>query len=181
MENTSPVAAQVKQRLYAMRNGIVADSLRKAGCPHRMIFGVNLPQLVGVASEFEPSAALADELWADKSLRESRLTAAMLYPVEELDRKRAGEMINDIMWQEEADILCFKLLRKTDFAAQLAADLCESEFPLKRYAGLRLWFNIVGKHPSEALAAAENELKRSEPIALASMLSEEAQFLLNGC
>ena len=32
-----------------MRNGIVADTLRKAGSPYRIIFGLNLPQISEIA------------------------------------------------------------------------------------------------------------------------------------
>lgn len=164
-----------------MRNGVVADSLRKAGCPYRLIFGVNLPQLTEIAEECGQSEELADSLWADRDLRESALLAPMLYPAEKLNIEKARELCGNILWHEDADILCFKLLRKADFAPVLAKELCEEDAPLKRYAGLRLWFNIVARYPSEALSAAHTELSRPQPISsLASMLAEEARFLLEG-
>lgn len=171
---------RLKRRLFAMRNGVVADSLRRAGCPRRIVFGVNLPQLNEIAAEFGPSEELADALWADTPLRESALLAPMLYPAEKLSFDKARKACESIVWTEEADILCFKLLRKTDFAPELAEELSASEEPLRRYTGLRLWFNIVARYPAQALAAAEAELKRPQPIStLASMLAEEARFLLN--
>ena len=161
-----------------MRNGVIADSLRKAGCPRRLIWGVNLPQLSEIAAGLEKSVELAEALWADSSLRESILLAPMVYPLESINIERAREMVDDILWAEEADILCFKLLRNADFAPDLARELCQSDRPLKRYAGLRLWFNIVAKHPSGALEAALGELSRPEPLGLASMLAEEARLFL---
>jgi len=172
----------LKRRLFAMRNGVVADALRKAGCPHRIIFGLNLPQLNEIASEMGKSAKFSDRLRADTALRESALLAPMLYPVAELTYDKAREMALTTMWHEDADILCFKLLRHTPFASQLAAELCKAPdtAPLARYTGLRLYFNIVAQYPAEALEAARRELSRPQPIStLASMLAEEAQFLLS--
>ena len=39
----------IKRRFFAMRNGIIADTLRKAGLDYRMIFGLNLPQITDIA------------------------------------------------------------------------------------------------------------------------------------
>ena len=161
-----------------MRNGIVADTLRKSGCPYRLIYGVNLPQLTEIASMTEKSEKLAQELWDDMDLRESRLLAAMLFPIESITMEKARRMVDSFKWQEDADITCFKLFRNTNFASSLAHELCRSEKALDRYTGLRLWFNIVSKYPDEALRAAREELKRENPISgLASMLAEEAELI----
>ena len=49
----------IKRRFFAMRNGIIADTLRKAGLDYRMIFGLNLPQVVEIAGEQPHEPALA--------------------------------------------------------------------------------------------------------------------------
>ena len=41
----------IKRRFFAMRNGIIADTLRKAGLDYRMIFGLNLPQITDIAAD----------------------------------------------------------------------------------------------------------------------------------
>ncbi len=170
---------QLKRRLFAMRNGVVADSLRRAGCPHRIIFGLNLPQLSEIAAEIGPSEELAGQLWNDTPLRESVLLAPMIYPADKLTFEKARELVGNVMWAEDADILCFKLLRKAPFAPSLAAELCSDSGRLARYTGLRLYFTIVGTCPSEALAASEAEMSRPDALsALASMLGEEARFLM---
>ena len=74
--NDFNIMQQVKRSLFAMRNGVVADSLRKAGCPHRIVFGVNLPQLNEIAAKYGPSEELAEALWADTALRESAFAGA---------------------------------------------------------------------------------------------------------
>ncbi|MDE7376526.1 MAG: hypothetical protein K2N16_06735, partial [Muribaculaceae bacterium] len=65
----------LKRSMYAMRNGIVADALRKGGCPHKMVFGVNLPQLAEIARNFGKNREVAEQLWADTSTRESMMLA----------------------------------------------------------------------------------------------------------
>lgn len=173
---------QIKRSLFAMRNGVVADTLRRAGCPHKFIFGVNLPQLNEIAAQFGQSADLATALWADRNPRESRLLATLMMPAESVDEGLARKMADEVIWQEEADMLCFKLLRGKPFAASLAAELCaDGRPPLQRYTGLRLYFNLVGTHAAEAAAAAKAELKRPDAIrGLAAMLAEEAAFILEG-
>ncbi len=169
----------LKRRIYAMRNGIVADALRKAGCPHRFIFGVNLPQLAEIAAETEHSVEFAETLWADNASRESMMIAPMLYPVEALTIDAARRLASGVTWSEDADILCFKLLRHAPFAAELAAELCASESRLARYTGLRLYFCTISANAEKALEAANIELQRPDTLSgLASMLAEEARFIL---
>lgn len=170
----------LKRRLFAMRNGVVADTLRKAGCPHRIIFGLNLPQLNEIAAEYGEDRQLSEALRTDTALRESALLAPMIYPRADLTIESAREMAAGVLWHEDADILCFKLLRHAPFAAKLAAELCEkNDDRMARYTGLRLFFTIISQHAAEASSAAERELMRPDAIStLASMLREEAGFLL---
>lgn len=161
---------QLRRRLYAMRNGIVADALKKGGCPYPLIYGVNLPQLNEIAREIGISEDDAEILWADKGLRESALLAPMIFPVEKLTIAKARQLIESAAWEEEIDILCLKLIRNADFAAELAEELSNSNIPFKRYAGLRLWLNLINKYPHEALLAAKRELEQESPLPLARLI-----------
>lgn len=102
------------------RNGLVADTLRAAGmdCYH-IIFGLNLPQLSSIAAQFSPDIQLAQALWADAKVRESRLLATYLYPREQVSREHAIELMSQTQTQEEADMLAFRLLRYLPFLAEL--------------------------------------------------------------
>lgn len=170
----------VKRRFFAMRNGIIADTLRKAGSPFKIIFGLNLPQIVEIAESCPKSAALATRLWNNSSTRESMLIAPMIFPRDEFSLSTALEWIETIPAAEVADILCHRLLRYLDFAPELAETLCLSDKEMTRYTGLRLYFNLVQKHPESALAAAKREISSPAPLtlAIANGLKEEAEFLL---
>ncbi len=82
---------EIKHRMYALRNGAVADAMRRMGAPYRIIFGVNIPQLVAIAGDTPQSAQLAEELWHNDSTRESLLLAPMVYPPEQFDISTARE------------------------------------------------------------------------------------------
>lgn len=169
----------VKRRFFAMRNGIIADTLRKGGSPFKIIFGLNLPQIVEIADSCPKSASLAESLWNNSSTRESMLIAPMIYPRNDFSYSKAVEWVNDIPAPEVADILCHRLLRHLDFARELAEDLCLSANEISRYTGLRLYFNLVNRYTEQALRAARRELQAPTPLTrpIAASLASEAEFL----
>ncbi|MBD5356000.1 MAG: hypothetical protein HDR88_03205 [Bacteroides sp.] len=134
---------KIKHLFMAYRNGIVADTLRKAGINYSIIFGLQLPQLSMIAREFEPDMNLAMQLWNDKNIRESRLLACYLFPAEELTEQQCIDLAESLQTKEEADILCFRLLRRLPFADKLADRLImESASPLFAYCGEALIRNL---------------------------------------
>ena len=133
----SPLQA-IKHRFYAMRNGIVADTLRRAGAEYRVIFGVNLPQLKEIASDIGYDAVLARELWANVSTRESGLLAPMIMPAEEFTIDEARRWVASAPSVEAVDVLCLRLLGRMPFAAQIADECLVSDSRLMQYAAMRL-------------------------------------------
>lgn len=118
-----------KHLFMTFRNGIIAETLRKAGMPYKIIFGLQIPQISEIAKELiqnlstEEISSLADELWNDKSVRESRLLACYLFKPEDTSYEKAKYLANDTITNEECDILCFRILKKLPFAAELADNL----------------------------------------------------------
>ena len=171
---------QVKRRFFAMRNGVIADTYRRAGSPFRIIFGLNLPQIVEIAGDFGPDAGLAEALWANTSTRESMLLAPMLLRPEDLTEENALKMIEECPSAETVDILCHRLLRKTPFAFSLAMKAAEAgRSPLTRYAALRLLWHQLLSHPVECRRIANDELKRNEPLTSqpARQIIDELDFM----
>lgn len=157
-----------------MRNGIVADTLRRAGSPFRIIFGLNLPQIVEIAAETGYNRELAESLWANSTTRESMLLAPMLVNPATFSREDARRWISTIPTAEVADIFCHRLLRHTEFGWELAEELTRhpgGDYDL--YTGLRLGNNLVSKDPHRALVLA-GEINHP----LARQLKEEAKFIL---
>lgn len=110
---------EIKKEFFAFRNGIVADALRKAGMPYKVIFGLQVPQLAQIARSYEPSIELAEQLWTDKEVRESRLLAAYLFPAGEITKEKAIELMRSVQTPEESDMLAFRLLKRLPFVAEL--------------------------------------------------------------
>lgn len=163
-----------------MRNGIVADALRKGGSPYRLIMGVNIPQLKDIAADTPHSTELARTLWNRTSSREAVLIAPMIMPREEMTQAMAEEWMMTVPDCEAADILCHSLLRHQEYAPDLAEQLLlNPETPaMVRYAALRLMFNLVGKSGRRFRSYAATEAAAGEPLTarIARVLVEEIDY-----
>lgn len=172
----------IKRHMFAMRNGIIADTLRKAGSPFPMIFGMNLPQLAETAAMFGPDKAAATALWNDTRTRESMLLAPMMLEAASLSRDEIDVMIREVNCTEVADVLCLKLLRKRDDALDIAKKCLDPSVRslMTRYLGVRLLWNLVNAFPREVLrlALAEAETADGFTRKIAADLAEEARYLL---
>ncbi|MCM1368930.1 MAG: hypothetical protein NC204_00990 [Candidatus Amulumruptor caecigallinarius] len=103
---------EIKQLFFTFRNGIVADALRKAGYPHKMIFGLELPRIAEMARELGPDDVLAEKLWNDRDVRESRLLAVYLMQPDNVSADDALRLASDVRTVEEADMLSFRLFKR---------------------------------------------------------------------
>ncbi|MDE6296978.1 MAG: DNA alkylation repair protein [Muribaculaceae bacterium] len=108
----------IKHQFFAFRNGIIADALRKQ-TNYSVIFGLQVPQIAQIAKSLSPSMQLAETLWSEQSTRESRLLATYLFPVDEVDMKKALSLASQANNVEEADMLAFRLLKWLPFADSL--------------------------------------------------------------
>lgn len=139
---------EVKHLFMTYRNGIVSDALRNAGMPYHVIFGLQLPQLSDIARAAKsklPSSqhqALAKEFWADRMVREARLLACYLFDPEGMSEAFATNLAEDVRTREEADILCFRLLRHLPYARELAEKLLDDNRQLVAYCGEALKRNL---------------------------------------
>lgn len=180
LDSDKSIMQNVKQRFFALRNGVLADILRKSGSPYRIVFGLNLPQLREISSAFGADQDLAEALWANDSTRESRLMAPMVADRAKFGIGEVRRWIASIKGTEEADILCHSLLRHTGYVSELVSELAESDKALERYVVLRLIFSRVASAPDEALRLALAEIGRNDALTrtVAAQLKEEALFVL---
>ena len=130
--------ARIRKEFYALRNGMIADTLRKGGLEQKYIFGLQLPQIKATAERFRPAAddgaaSLARALWSDTDCREARLTAFHLMPPSRIAPEEATAWAEGTLTREEADILAFRLLRYLPQAADIADRLSASGIPLRKY------------------------------------------------
>lgn len=135
--------AEIKQAVFARRNGVVAASLRRAADPHAIVLGVTLAELSEIAKDLPHNASIARALWGERNHRECRLLAPMLMPPEECTPGQPLEWALDVLGEEEADILCHRLLRRLPDATLLVDSLLLHPEYLPRYTALRLILNLI--------------------------------------
>lgn len=138
-----PSTSEIRKQFYSMRNGLIADTLRKGGLKQKYIFGLQLPQIKEIATRFRPknnkeATILARVLWNDKECRESRLLACYLMPPAEISKDEAFAWAKDITTREEADILAFRLIRYLPDATEIAFALDASVSGLHKYAAIAI-------------------------------------------
>lgn len=168
----------IKQQFYLLRNGVIADVIRKSGLGYEMCFGLNLPQLKEVAASLVPSKSLAQELWADRRCRESLLLAPMVWPKAEVSSEEATELLATSPNTEVTDILCHSLLRFLPDPLSISEKaLLGNE--MSRYGAVRLAFNALGSDLERASSIARKELERNSTLtsSLCKKLLDEADFL----
>lgn len=124
---------EVKRLFFTYRNGALADTLRAAGHPCAVIFGLMIPQIADIARSLEPSSELAQRLWDDSGVRESRILATYLFPPEEVTREDALRLASEVRNAEEADMLAFRLLKRLPFAQQLLEEIGTLGTPMAPY------------------------------------------------
>ena len=183
MDTDNNLSREIRKEIFAFRNGIVADKLRKAGDPHTMIMGCLLVDVQAIVQrqreaidDAQTLKALALELWNDTNSRECRLAAPMLYPAELMTLEQVLQWCLSVETVEVADNLCHKLLRHIAEADALFRQLIADERPLVKYTGYRLLLNLLllGKvQPNASLRTIiENENEPSLSHLLKDILEE---------
>ena len=182
---------RVKRRMYAMRNGALADNMRARGLNYFINFGLNIPQLKEIAAEltdgpgaldFDSRCALAADLWANINTRESRLLAPMIFPPARMTPQMALRWLSEAQTTEVADHLCHSLLRQLPYAEDVAYSLVAfpEASPMQIYSALRLLMNllILRKADLARLASLTASLT-PEPLLrpLLTQINDEIAFL----
>lgn len=170
---------QLKRRLFAMRNGVIADALRHNGYPYRILFGLNLPQIKEIAADFKPDPELAAALRADTGCRESQMLAPMLLTPADVTVTEAVEWLAELKATEASDILCHSLLRHHPQASEIVDAALATDSEMARYGAVRLMWNIFRTDIPRYKALAETEARRGGTAAaiIARNLVEEIEFL----
>lgn len=120
---------KIKSKLRKSMDGVVSASMREKGLTYRLNFGVNIPTLRRLAGEFEADKELAEALWKE-DVRELKILATMLYPLESFSRADAEKWCRQIANQEIREQVCMNLFQYLSFASELvnlwAADADEN-------------------------------------------------------
>lgn len=106
---------EIKTRLRLSMNGAVSQSMREKGLTYRLNFGVELPRIKEIASHYAPDHNLAQALWKE-DIRECKILAAMLQPVETFLPEIADIWVENIHNIEIAELTCMNLFQHLPYA-----------------------------------------------------------------
>ncbi|MCD8305437.1 MAG: DNA alkylation repair protein [Prevotella sp.] len=120
---------------------VTAQSLRQKGCRCKVVWGASTQHLRSLASRYKPDAELAEMLW-QSDVRECKILATMLMPVNEVDAKTANRWLKETVEVEIAEQLVFNLLQHLSFAIDLASKWLESEEFILKLAALNLFCRL---------------------------------------
>ncbi|MDE5839480.1 MAG: DNA alkylation repair protein [Muribaculaceae bacterium] len=139
----SGIIAAIRKEFFALRNGMIADTLRKGGLEQKYIFGLQIPQIKEIALKYRPekddeACLLAQALWTDRECREARLLACHIMPPGSITKDEAAKWAEDTASREESDILAFRLLRHLPFAAEIAEEVKAKGSWLNEYTAIAI-------------------------------------------
>ena len=130
----------IKQELRANMNGIASARMRESGLQYHVNFGIELPRLRQIAAEFEQNHETAQQLWHE-NVRESKILAAMLMPVERFYPEVADIWVEQIPNAEIAQMTVMLLFARLPYAAEKAFEWIASEQETAQLCG----FLLIGR------------------------------------
>ena len=155
-ESPQTLLKSIKQRLRLFMNGAVSQSMRQKGLEYKLNMGVDLPRLKQVASEYQPSAALASLLWKE-DVRECRILATMLFPKDEFMWDLAQVWVDQMPTVEIAQIASQNLFRHLSYARSLSLFWIASDSFYRQLCGLHVLARLL-MHETPLPVEVENEI-----------------------
>lgn len=142
------------------------------GVNYRMIFGVEIPVINRIAQKYQSDAILAERLW-EEDVREMKIMATLLYPVDQFRKNKALEWISVIKDQELREQICKNILQRLPYADELVVTTINSKEDNIVTTGLWLFSrlcitgsDLVNKIDSEILINSAIENLGSESMLL---------------
>ena len=120
---------KIKRIIRGSMNGITVESMTQKGIHYKANFGVALPRLREIASQYEPNMQLSTQLWF-LEMRESMIIGSLLVPQGEMDTNTAITWCEKIPNHELSEITAMTLFCRQPNASQFVAKALENTNPL---------------------------------------------------
>ena len=129
----------IKADLRSAMNGVTAARIRESGMDYHLVFGVEYPRLQSIAAAYTPDRQLAQALWQE-DVRESRILATMLMPIEDFFPELADLWAESIKptQAELAGFLVANLLCRAPYASEKAFVWMATDDPVLQLLGFLL-------------------------------------------
>lgn len=135
------IIKKIRTDLRLSMNGAVSTSMRDKGISYKMNFGVGIPRIKQISEKYKQDKDLADTLWSE-DVRELKILATLLYPVEQFSKEKALRWISEINDQELREQLCKNLLQKLTFADELVGVSTKNSVDYIRATGYWLFARL---------------------------------------
>lgn len=119
------IISEIKQELRANMNGVASSYMRKTD-DYRVNWGIELPRIHDIASEFEPNHELAQALWKE-NVRECKILATILMPTDGFDEELCDIWAESIRTEEIAQIFCINMMARLPYASVKAFEWIAGE------------------------------------------------------
>jgi 3-methyladenine DNA glycosylase AlkD len=149
-EQTNEKLKQIKQSFRLLMNGVASRSMREKGADYKINWGVSLPDLQRMASEYDKDYDLAIALWKE-DIRECKILATMLMPADKMPAEVVDIWMEQTHTQEMAEMASFYLYQHLDYAPVLAYEWIASTDSLRQMAGYLVLTRLFarGQEPNE--------------------------------
>ncbi len=146
MEEIKLLLSKIHAEFRRLRSGELGDNLRAQGIDYKIIWGLESYRLKEIAERFRNdlketgvASNLATALW-NEEVRESKLLATRLYPVEMMTAELAETWSKQVKYTELADQLSMNLLSRVEFAEELVKDWTSNPMAthIQRYMALQI-------------------------------------------
>lgn len=127
------VIIEIKKELRANMNGVASAAMRQTD-DYRVNFGIELPRIQQIASEFPSERRLAQALWHE-SVRECKILATILMPAKEFDEELCDIWVSEIRTVEMAQIFALNLMRRLPYASSKAFEWISADNTMLQITG----------------------------------------------
>jgi hypothetical protein len=135
----NPQSERIFQEILSMikplQNGVVVNSMKKRGVEYKVNFGVSIPLLRQMASDYEKNHLLAIKLW-NRQWRETMILATLLDQPAEVTKNQMDYWVKNFQSIEIAEQAAMNLFSKTSFAYEKAYEYCLGKKLLVKIVGL---------------------------------------------
>src|SRR5690554_3458507 len=135
------IIKQIRTDLRLSMNGAVSASMRDKGVNYKMNFGVGIPRIKQISEKYGKDKHLAEILW-NEDVRELKILATMIYPLEYFSKENANKWISEGFDQEMREQLCKNLFQSLPYADELVEDWIKSKSEDIRATGYWLFARL---------------------------------------
>lgn len=133
---------EIKGQFRLYMNGIASQSMREKGLGYKLNFGIELPRLKEIAARYEKNHEVAQTLWKE-NIRECKILAGMLQPVETFYPEIADIWIEDMHYPEIAELTCMNLFQYLPYASEKAFEWMADEREYFQLCGFMLMAKLL--------------------------------------